>query len=158
MTTRTISALAVAALLGFGVMFASQAQQMAAGPRDGDPPAGSKDVPSNKFWSLTVYDMETCAFIYTREERPGLSSREIAKMKQNSDGSVTLYVGPKAPKGLENNWIPTAGKAPDLMFRFYEPEEAFYTKTFKLADVQLVNQPKNHVLAVVSVNVSRTVC
>ena len=30
-----------------------------------------KDVPINKFWSLTVYDMETWAFIYTKEERPG---------------------------------------------------------------------------------------
>ena len=44
--------------------------------------------------------METWAFIYTKEERPGLSSREIPKMKKNADGSVTLYVGPKAPKGL----------------------------------------------------------
>ena len=41
-----------------------------------------KDVPINKFWSLTVYDMETWAFIYTKEERPGLSSREIPKMKR----------------------------------------------------------------------------
>jgi hypothetical protein len=95
-------------------------------------------VPIKKFWSLTVYDMETWAFIYTKEERPGLSSREIEKMKKNADGSVTLYVGPKAPKGFENNWIPTAGKKPYLMFRFYSPKEAFYNKTFKLADVELV--------------------
>jgi hypothetical protein len=97
-----------------------------------------EDVPINKFWSLTVYDMETWAFIYTKEERPGLSSREIPKMKKNADGSVTLYVGPKAPKGLKNNWIPTAGKTPYLMFRFYGPKDAFYDKTFKLADVELV--------------------
>jgi len=97
-----------------------------------------KDVPINKFWSLTVYDLETWAFIYTKEERPGLSSREIPKMKQNADGSVTLYVGPKAPDGYEHNWIPTAGKTPYLMFRFYGPEEAFYNKTFKLQDVELV--------------------
>ena len=51
---------------------------------------------------------------------------------------MTLYVGPKAPAGLENNWIPTAGKAPYLMFRFYGPEEAFYNKTFKLEDVTRV--------------------
>ena len=96
------------------------------------------EVPINKFWSLTVYDMATWAFIYTKEERPGLSSREIPDMTKNADGSVTLYVGPKAPEGLENNWIPTAGKAPYLMFRFYGPEEAFYSKSFKLADVELV--------------------
>ncbi|MFC1601489.1 DUF1254 domain-containing protein [Candidatus Sumerlaeota bacterium] len=97
-----------------------------------------KDVPINKFWSLTIYDMETWAFIYTPEERPGLSSRDRDKMKINADGSVTLYVGPKSPKGLENNWIPTAGKTPYFMFRFYGPEEAFYNKSFKLADVELV--------------------
>jgi len=96
-----------------------------------------KDVPIDKFWSLTIYDMETWAFIYTKEQRPGLSSREIPGMKKNADGSVTLYVGPKAPPGLENNWIPTAGKTPYLMFRFYGPEEAFYNKTFKLEDVEL---------------------
>ena len=59
-------------------------------------------------------------------------------MKKNADGSVTLYVCPKAPRGQENNWIPTAGKIPYLMFRFYGPEEAFYNKTFKLADVELI--------------------
>ena len=97
-----------------------------------------KEVPITKFWSLTIYDMETWAFIYTKEERPGLSSRDRDKMKLNPDGSVTLYVGPKAPAGLENNWIPTAGKKPYFMFRFYGPEEAFYNKTFKLRDVELV--------------------
>ena len=69
-----------------------------------------KDVPINKFWSLTVYDMETWAFIYTPEERPGLSSREIRKMKQNADGSVTLYVGPKAPEGLREQLDPDRGQ------------------------------------------------
>lgn len=96
-----------------------------------------KDVPITKFWSLTVYDLETWAFIYSKEERPGLSSREIPDMKQNEDGSVTIYVGPEAPTGLESNWIPTAGKVPYLMFRFYGPEESFYNKSFKLADVEL---------------------
>ena len=73
---------------------------------------------------------------YIRAERS--NRHAAAKMKKNTDGSVTLFVGPKAPKGYENNWIPTAGKTPYLMFRFYGPEEAFYNKTFKLADVELV--------------------
>jgi len=96
-----------------------------------------EDVPIDKFWSLTVYDLETWAFIYTPEERPGLSSRDIPKMKKNIDNSVTLYVGTKAPKGYESNWIPTAGKTPYLMFRFYGPQDAFYDKSFKLPDVEL---------------------
>jgi len=41
----------------------------------------------------------------------------------------------RSSEGLKNNWIPTAGKKPCLMFRFYGPEEAFDNKT--LADVEL---------------------
>ena len=33
---------------------------------------------------------------------------------------------------------PTAGKTPYLMFRFYGPTDAFYDKSFKLADVEMV--------------------
>ncbi len=97
-----------------------------------------KDVPVNKFWSLTVYDMATWAFIYTPEGRPGLSSRDLGNMKLNADGSVTLFFGPKAPKGYENNWISTGGKVPFPMFRFYGPEEPLFNGTFILNDVELV--------------------
>jgi hypothetical protein len=65
---------------------------------------------------------------------------DVSKMKKNKDGSVTLYAGPETPKGYAHNWIPTAEKTPYLMFRFYGPEEAFYNKTFKLRDVELVKE------------------
>ena len=52
------------------------------------------------------------AFIYTKEGRQGISSYDMERLKNNDDGSITFYFGPKAPKGLENNWIPTAGKRP----------------------------------------------
>ena len=87
-----------------------------------------KDVPVKQFWSLIVYDMETYAFIYSPLMRPGLSTFGMANMEKNEDGGVTLYFGPKAPKGLESNWIPTSGKKPYAMFRFYGPEDAFYNK------------------------------
>ena len=97
-----------------------------------------KDVPVEQFWSLTVYDQATWAFIYSEQERPGLSSYDVPKMKPNDDQSVTLYVGPEAPEGYDNNWIPTSGKAPYLMFRFYGPTDAFYDKSFRLREVELV--------------------
>ena len=28
-------------------------------------------------------------------------------VKQNADGSTDIYFGPKAPKGMEKNWIKT---------------------------------------------------
>lgn len=97
-----------------------------------------KEVPAKQFWSLTVYDMATWAFIYNPENRSGLSSFQKPKMKVNADGSVDLFVGPKAPAGFESNWIPTQGKRPYPMFRFYGPEEAFWNKSFVLPDFELV--------------------
>ncbi len=96
----------------------------------------AKDVPVKQFWSLTIYDRATYAFIYSPQMLPGLSSRDLDRMTQNADGSVTLYFGPEAPKGLEANWIPTAGKAPYAMFRFYGPKDSFFDKSFKLSDIQ----------------------
>jgi hypothetical protein len=94
-----------------------------------------EDVPVKGFWSLTLYDRETWVFIYTDEKRYGLSSREVPNMKKNGDGSVTIYFGPEAPKGYENNWIPTEGKIPFVMFRLYGGVEEEF---FMLNDVELV--------------------
>ena len=97
-----------------------------------------KDVPVKQFWSVVVYDRAAYAFIYNPLDRAGLSSFERDKMKLNADGSVTLYVGPKAPEGLESNWIPTQGKRPVVTIRAYASEEPIYNKTFKLPDFELV--------------------
>jgi hypothetical protein len=97
-----------------------------------------KDVPVKQFWSIIVYDRATFAFIYNPLERAGLSSFDRDKMKLNADASVTVYMGPKAPDGLENNWIPTQGKRPLVIIRAYSPEDPIYSKTFKLPDFEKV--------------------
>ena len=97
-----------------------------------------KDVPVSQFWSLTIYDMATWAFIYSPLERSGLSSRQVSEMKTNADGSVDLYFGPSAPDGLESNWIPTQGKLPYPVLRLYGAQDAFWDKTFKLPDIELL--------------------
>ena len=97
-----------------------------------------KDVPARQFWSLTMYDNATWSFVINPLQRPGLSSLQKNTMKMNTDGSVDLYFGPKAPAGLESNWLPTEGKKPYLWFRLYAPGEAFWNKTFELPDVELV--------------------
>ena len=68
----------------------------------------------------------------------GLGSLNKGTMKVNDDGSVDLYVGPKAPTGFEQNWLPTMGKKPISGSGFMPPGEAFWNKTFKLPDVELV--------------------
>ena len=59
-------------------------------------------------------------------------------MKLNADESVTIYIGPKAPDGLEANWIPTEGKKPFVLIRIYGAEEAYYNRSFVLDDFELV--------------------
>jgi hypothetical protein len=115
---------------------------MAMADVDGKPLMADKlykvDVPANmpvkQFWALSVYDRATFAFIYSNSGRTTLSSYDIPKMKKNADGSVTIYVGPKAPEGLESNWIPTTGKRPLPAMRLYGGTDDLYTKTFKMPD------------------------
>ena len=68
----------------------------------------------------------------------GCLSYDVPKMKRNDDGSVDLYFGPEATAGFEANWIPTEGKQPIPVLRLYGAQQAFWDKTFKLNDVELV--------------------
>jgi len=95
-------------------------------------------VPVKQFWSLIVYDLETLAFIYSPQKRPGLSTFDLPNMKKNKDGSVTMYFGPKAPDGLESNWVPTSGKIPFPVVRIYGGTDKFWDKSWKMPDVELV--------------------
>ncbi|SEE00078.1 Uncharacterized conserved protein [Rhizobiales bacterium GAS188] len=100
-------------------------------------------VPAKDFWSAIVYDMESKAFVCagpcdTADNVVGLSSFDKPAMKQNSDGSVDLYFGPKAPPGFEKNWVPTAGRSFFLIFRLYGPEKALFDKSWKMPDVEKV--------------------
>lgn len=97
-----------------------------------------KDTPAKQFWSLTIYDRATWAFIKNPLDRAGLGSFNMGQMKKNADGTVDVYFGPKAPNGLESNWIPTEDKEPYPWLRLYGPEEAFWNKSFKMPDVELV--------------------
>jgi len=61
------------------------------------------------------------------------------KLKLNADGSADLYFGPKAPEGLESNWVDTRpSKGFFLWFRAYTPTSAFFDKSWSLPDVEKV--------------------
>ena len=96
------------------------------------------DTPAKDFWSVIVYSMKTKGFV-EGVDRVGLSSSiDKETMKFNDDGSVDIYFAPKAPKGLESNWIPT-GEDFFLLFRLYGPDKPLFDKSWTLGDVEKVN-------------------
>ncbi len=95
------------------------------------------NVPVNQFWSLTVYDIDTRCMINNPQQKSDVDSYRDLKVEE--DGSIKLYVGPQAPAGYENNWVPSVpGKGFFVLFRLYGPEQPFYDKVWKLNDFKLI--------------------
>jgi hypothetical protein len=93
------------------------------------------NVPVREFWSVTVYSLETSSF-FLNSTRLTLGSLD-KELKKNADGSVDIYVGPKAPVGQESNWLFTpAGQKWFPWFRFYGPEKAIFDKLWKMPDIE----------------------
>jgi len=91
--------------------------------------------PIKLFWSVTVYDVDTRALILNKQKIPDRSSR--MELRKNKDGSVDIHCGPKAPAGFEKNWIPTVpGKNWFAYFRFYQPTEAYFDRSWPLPDFE----------------------
>ena len=95
--------------------------------------------PAKDFWSITAYDAHTRSMIQNAANKSALTTFLSSDLKTNADGSVDLYFGPKAPKGLENNWVDTRpSKGFFLWFRSYSPTEAFFDKSWSLPDIEKV--------------------
>jgi hypothetical protein len=93
--------------------------------------------PIKLFWSVTVYDVDTRALILNEQTVADRSSR--MDLRKNADGSVDIYCGPKAPAGFEKNWIPTVpGKNWFAYFRFYQPTEAYFDRSWPLPDFEQI--------------------
>jgi hypothetical protein len=93
--------------------------------------------PIKLFWSVTVYDVDTRALILNQQNISDRSSR--IDLRRNDDGSVDIYCGPTAPAGYEKNWIPTVpGKNWFAYFRFYQPTEAYFDRSWPLPDFEQV--------------------
>ncbi len=114
--------------------------------KEGNTFDGSKtykvNVPANPpmkdFWSFTVYDNQTRSMLQTNEQFPGIDSNKEGLVK-NTDGSYDIYIGPSAPKGMENNWLQTIpGKGWNTIFRLYGPLEPWFNKTWKPGEFELV--------------------
>jgi hypothetical protein len=94
-------------------------------------------VPVRQYWSATAYDRATHALI--RNQPRSSRSSQNPDLQKNTDGSVDLYFGPKAPMGKEPNWVPTSpGGRFEVLFRFYGPEKPLFDKIWVLPDIERI--------------------
>ncbi|MFC7286765.1 DUF1254 domain-containing protein [Herminiimonas glaciei] len=96
--------------------------------------------PAKQFWSLTVYDTRTRCLIDNPQGIGDKSSR-MPELVKNADGSVDIYIGPKAVPGFEANWIPSIPqRAWFAYFRLYGPLEAYLDASWPLSDIEMVKE------------------
>jgi hypothetical protein len=97
-----------------------------------------KDPPAEKFMSVVVYDPQTRSELQTSQPYPSKNNKRD-KMIANDDGSIDLYFGPEAPAGKEANWIQTVpGKGWFCLLRLYSPTEAWFDKTWRPGEIELL--------------------
>lgn len=92
------------------------------------------DWPKNDFWSVIVYDNQTCSMLQTDQQFPSVSS-QTKGLLVNADGPVDVYFGSKAPVGKENNWVQTIpDKGWIMILRLYGLLEPWFNKTWRRGD------------------------
>ncbi len=113
--------------------------------KEGNPLDGAKtyrlhipaNVPVSQYWSVTAYDRSTHGLI--RDVATSNRSSLLTDLVKNADGSVDLYLAPKAPTGKESNWIPTKeGVNTEIILRFYGVGKPIVDKTWKIADFEQI--------------------
>jgi hypothetical protein len=101
---------------------------------DGQPLDGSKAnytltfakgelPPVNAFWSVTMYDGKTQLLIENPINRYLINSPMLPELKENADGSLTLYIQKDSPGAdKESNWLPAPDGPIYLAMRLYWPK------------------------------------
>jgi len=100
------------------------------------------NIPAGAFWSFTLYDNQTRSMLQTpqRYPRAGSQTYPTPAAVANADGSTTIYFGPTKPADAkEGNWIQTMpGKGWFTLLRLYSPKDSFFTKEWRLSEIELV--------------------
>jgi hypothetical protein len=123
----------------------SQYYLMAMSDKDGNALEGNAlyrvavpaNAPVTQYWSMTVYDHDTHAFV-RNVDRAGRSSQSPG-LTTNADGSVDIYFGAAAPKGTDANWVPTDPNGRfEVLARFYGPKKPLFDKSWRLPDIEKI--------------------
>jgi hypothetical protein len=94
-------------------------------------------IPAKNFWAFTVYDNQTRSLLPTDQKLAGIDST-LPDIQTNQDGGVTVWFGPKAPTGLEKNWVQTMpGRGYNVILRLYGPLESWFNKSWQPGDIEL---------------------
>ena len=104
-------------------------------------PAG---IPASNFWSVVLYSEDTRCIIENVDATDKLRATSVdsrdKNLQINADGSVDLYIGPKAPAGKESNWLQTnVGEGWFPLIRTYGTEQAFFDKTWQPDEIEKIN-------------------
>lgn len=95
------------------------------------------NVPVKDFWSIILYSDQTRSQIQTDQRYPSVSS-QTKGLKLNQDGSIDVYFGPKAPAGMETNWVQTIpGQGWNTVLRMYGALQPWFDKTWRPGEVEL---------------------
>jgi len=95
-------------------------------------------IPMNNFWSFMVYDNQTRSILETDQKSGGVDSNKEGIVIAE-DGTATVFFGPEAPAGQENNWVQTMpGKGYNVLLRLYGPLEPWFDRTWKPSDFELI--------------------
>ena len=128
--------------VGSGSVYEIAATDSKGGPFDGGKTYSvtlPSPIPAKDFWSFMVYDNHTRSILETDQLSGGLDSNAEGFVF-DEDGTATVYFAPKAPKGHEKNWVQTMpGKGFNVLLRIYGPEQAWFDKSWKPGDFELVN-------------------
>lgn len=101
-----------------------------------------KGIPAERFWSVTIYNMQTRSIIQTDQQFPraGSQSFPTPAAQENEDGSTTLYYGPTKPASApDGNWVQTnSNEGWFQILRCYSPSQAFFDKSWQAGKLELI--------------------
>jgi len=81
--------------------------------------------PVNAFWSITMYDASTQLLVENKINRYLINSNMLSNLKENRDGSITVYIQNSSPGAeYESNWLPAPNGPMSVVMRLYLPKES----------------------------------